>query len=99
MQLGLIIETNDAEGIWNGFSLATTALDADHTVEVFLLGDGVEAPNIETEQFNPEAPCASISMQWARSSRVVPVSIHEARGRRSSPTQHDDGLSQHRRER
>lgn len=53
MQLGLIIETNDAERIWNGFRLANTALDADHSVEVFLLGDGVEAPDIETETFNP----------------------------------------------
>jgi uncharacterized protein involved in oxidation of intracellular sulfur len=53
MQLGLVVETNDPERIWNGFRLANTALDAGHTVEVFLLGDGVEAPDLDHEKFNP----------------------------------------------
>ncbi|KAB1198309.1 MULTISPECIES: DsrE family protein [Haloferax] len=53
MHLGLIIETNEAERIWNAFRLANTALDEGNTVEVFLLGDGVEAQDIETEAFNP----------------------------------------------
>lgn len=53
MHLGLILETNDSERTWNAFRLATTALDAGHTVDVFLLGDGVEAPDVETEKFNP----------------------------------------------
>ncbi len=53
MQLGLIVETNDPERIWNGFRLANTALDAGDTVEVFLLGGGVEAPDVDHEKFNP----------------------------------------------
>lgn len=53
MQLGFIVETNDPERIWNGFRLANTALEAGHTVEVFLLGDGVEAPDLTHEKFNP----------------------------------------------
>ena len=53
MHLGIVIETADAERVWNAFRLAETALEADHTVEVFLLGDGVEAPDVETEAFNP----------------------------------------------
>ncbi len=53
MQLGFILETNDPERVWNAFRLANTALDVDHTVEVFLLGDGVEAPDLEHEKFNP----------------------------------------------
>jgi uncharacterized protein involved in oxidation of intracellular sulfur len=53
MQLGIILETNDAERVWNAFRLANTALDAGHTVETFLLGDGVEAPDLEHEKFNP----------------------------------------------
>lgn len=52
MQLGIILETNDPERAWNGFRLANTALDAGHAVEVFLLGDGVEAPDLEHEKFN-----------------------------------------------
>lgn len=53
MQINLIIETNDPERIWNGFRLANTALDEGHEVEAFLLGDGVEASDVETEKFNP----------------------------------------------
>ncbi|USZ69479.1 DsrE family protein [Halorussus salilacus] len=53
MQLGIILETNDPERVWNGVRLANTALDEDHDVEVFLLGDGVEAPDLEHEKFNP----------------------------------------------
>lgn len=58
MHLGLVVETNEPERIWNAFRLANTALDADHTVEVFLLGDGVEAPDVETEKFNPHGVMA-----------------------------------------
>ncbi|MFB6353245.1 MAG: DsrE family protein [Halobacteriales archaeon] len=53
MRLGLVIESNDAERVWNAFRLANTALDAGHAVETFLLGDGVEAPDVETPKFNP----------------------------------------------
>lgn len=53
MRLGLIVETNDPERIWNGFRLANTALEDGHSVETFLLGDGVEAPDLEHEKFNP----------------------------------------------
>lgn len=53
MHLGIVLETNDPERVWNAFRLANTALEADHTVEVFLLGDGVEAPDLKHEKFNP----------------------------------------------
>lgn len=53
MHLGLIIETNDAENVWNALRLANTALDEGNTVETFLLGDGVEAPDLDHEKFNP----------------------------------------------
>lgn len=53
MHLGLIIESNDAERVWNGFRFANTALEEGHTVKTFLLGDGVEAPDVQTEKFNP----------------------------------------------
>jgi len=53
MDIGIILETNDPERVWNAFRLANTALDADHAVEVFLLGDGVEAPDLDHEKFNP----------------------------------------------
>ena len=53
MQLGIVLETNDPERVWNALRLANTALDADHEVELFLLGDGVDAPDLEHEKFNP----------------------------------------------
>ena len=52
MRLGVIVETNDPEQVWNGFRLANKALENDHDVKAFLLGDGVEAPDIETEKYN-----------------------------------------------
>lgn len=53
MDLGIIVETNDPEKIWNGFRLANTALEEGHSVETFLLGAGVEAPDIEHPKVNP----------------------------------------------
>lgn len=53
MHLGIVLETNDLERVWNAFRLANTALESDHSVETFLLGDGVEAPDLEHEKFNP----------------------------------------------
>ena len=53
MHLGVIVETNEAEQIWNGFRLANKALDTGHEVDAFLLGAGVEAPDIESETYNP----------------------------------------------
>lgn len=53
MDLGIILETNDPERVWNAFRLANTALDAENTVKVFLLGDGVEAPDLDHPKFNP----------------------------------------------
>jgi sulfur relay (sulfurtransferase) complex TusBCD TusD component (DsrE family) len=53
MKLGLIVETDDPERIWNAFRLANTTLDEGHSVETFLLGEGVKAPDLEHEKFNP----------------------------------------------
>jgi sulfur relay (sulfurtransferase) complex TusBCD TusD component (DsrE family) len=53
MHLGIILESNDAERVWNALRLANTALDDGNTVETFLLGDGVEAPDLDHEKFNP----------------------------------------------
>lgn len=52
MHLGVIVETADAEKVWNGLRLATKALERGQDVDVFLLGDGVEAPDVESESYN-----------------------------------------------
>ncbi|MFB6106972.1 MAG: DsrE family protein [Halobacteriaceae archaeon] len=61
MQLGIIVETNDPERVWNGFRFATAALDEGHDVEAFLLGDGVEAPDLDHEAFNPHGVLAKFA--------------------------------------
>lgn len=53
MRLGLILDSNDPERLWNGLRLGLTALEADHDVEVFLLGEAVEAPDVQTDKYNP----------------------------------------------
>ncbi|MGM0716268.1 MAG: DsrE family protein [Halobacteriota archaeon] len=50
--LGIVLETADPERAWNAFRLGITALEADKDVSVFLLGAGVEAEEIDDEQFN-----------------------------------------------
>lgn len=52
MRLGLVVETNDPGTIWNAFRFANAALDAGHDVETFLLGDGVEAPDLHGDGVN-----------------------------------------------
>lgn len=63
MHLGLIVETNDAERVWNAFRLAITTLEEGHSVETFLLGDGVEAPDLEAEKFNPHGVMVKYSRE------------------------------------
>lgn len=53
MQINLIIESNDAEVVFNAFRFANTALKAGHHVEAFLLGDAVDAPDLKHDKVNP----------------------------------------------
>ncbi len=52
MKFGIIVNTNEPETVWNAFRFGTTSLLEDHEVKVFLLGNGVESENIESEKFN-----------------------------------------------
>lgn len=54
MHLGLIIETDDAEKVWNAYRLANRAVEKGDTAEVFLTGEGVKAPDLNGEGFDPE---------------------------------------------
>lgn len=42
MKLGIILQSNKPEHIWNAFRLGITALKADHRVEIFLINEGSE---------------------------------------------------------
>ena len=52
MKVAVIISSNDPETVWNAFRLATTSLIYDNEVTVFLLGQGVEAPTLNTLKFD-----------------------------------------------
>ncbi len=51
MKIGIILNTNEAETVWNCFRFALEALKKNHFVKVFLLGKGVEAENIKYDKF------------------------------------------------
>ncbi len=52
MKIGIVINTNDPETVWNAFRFANTSLLENHEVKVFLLGRGVEIEQIKDEKFN-----------------------------------------------
>ncbi len=52
MKLGICIDANDAESVWNAFGFGNYAVKHSHDeVQVFLLGKAVEAESLSTEQF------------------------------------------------
>ena len=51
MNMGIILNTNDAETCWNCFRLGNEALKGNHSVKVFLLGKGVEIENVKDDRF------------------------------------------------
>lgn len=51
-KIGIVISSNDPETVWNAFRLANYSIEQGDTVSVFLLGKGVEAPNIISKDFD-----------------------------------------------
>lgn len=47
--IGMVIYSNDVETTWNAFRLANQAVNQGDTVQVFLLGKGVEVDNLVNE--------------------------------------------------
>ncbi len=52
MKLGIIINTNDPETVWNAFRLANYSVQEGDTVSIFLIGKGVEAPIISSNNYD-----------------------------------------------
>lgn len=53
MKLGIILQCNEPEHVWNALRLAITARKATHDVRIFLLSEGVELEGIpDTEHFD-----------------------------------------------
>ena len=53
MKIGIILQSNNPEHIWNTFRFDITSLKANHDVTVFLLSEGTELGTIAgTEHFD-----------------------------------------------
>ena len=52
MKIGIILNTNEPETVWNAFRFGVTALTINHDVKTFLLGKGVEFEDIKDKRFN-----------------------------------------------
>ncbi len=53
MKLGIILQSNKPEHVWNTFRLGITALKANHQVEIFLMNEGSELDAIpDTKDFD-----------------------------------------------
>ena len=46
MKLGIILQSNKPEHVWNTFRFGITALEAGHQVEIFLMSEGSELDTI-----------------------------------------------------
>ncbi len=51
MKIGIILNSNESETIWNAFRFGVEALNKEHTVKLFLLGKGVEVENVKDDRF------------------------------------------------
>jgi len=51
IKIGVVLNTNDAETCWNCFRFGNEALSKNHSVEVFLLGKGVELEGVKDAKF------------------------------------------------
>ncbi len=52
MKIGIVINTNEPEVVWNAFRFGNTSLKASHDINIFLMNKGVEAYDIEDEKYN-----------------------------------------------
>ncbi|MBU0627907.1 MAG: DsrE family protein [Nanoarchaeota archaeon] len=52
MKIGIVLSTKDEEKAYNAFRFGNHALKKCHDVSIFLLGEGVEAEEIEGKKFN-----------------------------------------------
>ena|SRR3989344_6426377 len=53
MKLGIILQSNNPEHIWNTLRLAITSLKAEHFVTIFLMNEGVEVDEVDdTKDFD-----------------------------------------------
>lgn len=53
MKIGIILQSNKPEHVWNTFRFAITSLKAGHSVELVLMSEGVEVEDLpDTAEFD-----------------------------------------------
>jgi uncharacterized protein involved in oxidation of intracellular sulfur len=52
IKVGIVVYLNDPETVWNAFRFGNFALKERETVQVFLLGKGVQSESLDTDGFN-----------------------------------------------
>ncbi|MDP4000795.1 MAG: DsrE family protein [bacterium] len=53
MKIGIILQSNNPEHIWNTFRFGITSLKASHDVTIFLMSEGAELDTVaDTEHFD-----------------------------------------------
>jgi sulfur relay (sulfurtransferase) complex TusBCD TusD component (DsrE family) len=52
MRLGIVIYSNDPETVWNALRIANYSLSEKDTVNIFLMGKGVEIRDLTTKDYN-----------------------------------------------
>ena len=52
MKIGIILNSNEPETVWNALRFGTEALDKNHNTKIFLLGRGVEMEDIDDEKYH-----------------------------------------------
>lgn len=55
MKIGIVMQSNDPETVWNAFRFANTSLNSNHIVRIFLLGKGVEVEQIRSDKFDVQS--------------------------------------------
>ncbi len=51
MKIGIILNSNEPETIWNSFRFGVETLNKGHSTKIFLLGKGVEVENVKNQKF------------------------------------------------
>jgi sulfur relay (sulfurtransferase) complex TusBCD TusD component (DsrE family) len=52
MKIGIILETKEFEKSWNALRFAITAINEEHLVKLFLMGEAVECEGLSDEKYN-----------------------------------------------
>jgi len=72
MKIGMVLNTNDSETVFNALRLGVKAIEGKHQVKIFLLGSGVELEDKkESSNVCPMSTMADLLQMVEESDRVL----------------------------